>query len=187
LPVSESRRRVAPFAALAAAVALLGLVWVVAGDDDDTVVASSFLIGKPAPQVASELLDGDRFDLSRRKGSWVVINFFQSTCLPCKAEHPELVRFVDQQRVLGPQGAEFYTVVYEDSDPQVREFFDEFGGDWPIVRDADGAISVAFGVTKVPETWIIDPNGVVVRRYAGQVTAEGLALDLQRLRDASGL
>ena len=55
-------------------------------------VTSSFLLGRPAPAVASTTLDGKPFDLSRRKGSWVVLNFFQSTCVPCKAEHPELVR-----------------------------------------------------------------------------------------------
>ena len=40
------------------------------------------------------------FDLARRKGSWVVLNFFNSTCAPCKAEHPELVEFTEQQAIV---------------------------------------------------------------------------------------
>ena len=100
------------------------------------------------------------FDLARRKGNWVVLNFFQSSCVPCQQEHPELVRFVDQQEAL-PDGAEFYTVVYDDDRENVEEFFAAEGGDWPVVYDDDGSIAVAFGVSKVPETWIIDPDGVV--------------------------
>ena len=94
----RSGRRLAPFVSLGAAVVLAALFVVLANSKADKPdVTSSFLYGKPAPAVVSTTLDGETFDLSRRKGSWVVLNFFQSTCLPCKAEHPELVAFVAQQ------------------------------------------------------------------------------------------
>ena len=54
-------------------------------------VADSPLIGRPAPEATGTLDDGTSFDLSRRKGSWVVLNFFDPTCVPCIQEHPELV------------------------------------------------------------------------------------------------
>ena len=108
-------------------------------------VTSSFLTDKPAPAVVSTTLDGKTFDLSRRKGSWVVLNFFQSTCLPCKAEHPELVAFAAQQAGIA-DGAELYTVIKDDPDDAVAKWFAEHGGDWPIVKDDDGAIATAFGV-----------------------------------------
>ena len=84
-------RRLAPFVALAVALVLAGLFVVLAGSDGgggDSV--ESFLIGRPAPSVVSTTLDDEPFDLSRRKGSWVVINFFDPSCVPCVAEHPEL-------------------------------------------------------------------------------------------------
>ena len=185
-PTERGRRRVAPFVSLAAAALLAALFVVLAsGKAAKPDVTSSFLLGKPAPAVASSTLDGKPFDLSRRKGSWVVLNFFQSSCLPCKAEHPELLAFAAQQGGIA-DGAELYTVVKDDSDDAVAKWFAEQGGSWPVIKDDNGSISTAFGVAQVPETWIIDPSGTVVRRYATTITADSLAIDLQQLRQAYG-
>jgi cytochrome c biogenesis protein CcmG, thiol:disulfide interchange protein DsbE len=179
-------RRVAPFISLAVALVLAALFIVLAkGKAEKPDVVSSFLIDKPAPAVVSSTLDGTTFDLSRRKGSWVVLNFFQSTCLPCKAEHPELVAFAAQQAGIA-DGAELYTIIKDDSTAAVTKWFADRGGSWPIVRDDDGSISTAFGVAKVPETWIIDPSGIVARRYGEPITADFLANALQLLRQAYG-
>jgi cytochrome c biogenesis protein CcmG/thiol:disulfide interchange protein DsbE len=181
----RQRRRVAPFISLAVAVVVAALFVVLAsGKAEKPDIVSSFLIGKPAPAVASTTLDGNAFDLSRRKGSWVVLNFFQSSCLPCKAEHPELVSFAAQQSAI-TDGAELYTVVWDDSIDAVRAWFADHGGAWPIVTDDNGSIATAFGVAKVPETWIIDPSGIIVGRYIA-ITADSLATDLQRFRQAYG-
>lgn len=179
------RSRVAPFISLAVAAVVAALFVVLAGGKAERPdVVSSFLIGKPAPAVASTTLDGTVFDLSRRKGSWVVLNFFQSSCLPCRAEHPELVSFAAQQAAI-TDGAELYTVVWNDSVDAVRAWFADHGGSWPIVTDDNGSIATAFGVAKVPETWIIDPSGIIVARYFA-ITAESLAADLQQFRQAYG-
>ncbi|MEX0846579.1 MAG: TlpA disulfide reductase family protein [Ilumatobacteraceae bacterium] len=183
--VSEGGRRrpVAPFVVLAVAV-VLGALFVVLAQSRaggaDTV--ESYLMGKAAPTAVGTTLDGRQFDLSQRKGSWVVLNFFDPTCVPCIEEHPELVAFAQDQAVVA-NGAELYTIINRGSDDAVRDFFDDNGGDWPIVSDPTGAISVDFGVAKVPETWVIDPNGVVRVRYPGTVTAAGLSTQLQELRE----
>jgi len=182
----RSGRRLAPFISLGVAIVLAALFVVLAsGEAEKPDVTSSFLLGRPAPAVISTTLDEQRFDLSRRKGSWVVLNFFQSTCLPCKAEHPELVEFAAQQAGIA-DGAELYTVIKDDPDDAVAKWFAENGGGWPIVKDDDGAIATAFGVAKVPETWIVDPSGVVVVRHATTITADSLAVELQQLRQAYG-
>ncbi len=180
---TPGRRRVAPFVALAVAIVLAGLFVVLAGSDAqkaDTI--ESFLIGRPAPAVVSTTLDGEPFDLSRRKGSWVVINFFDPACIPCVDEHPELVKLAEQQAQI-TDGAELYTIVNKGSDDDVRAFFDDNGGDWPVVRDPDYSASVDFGVSQVPETWIIDPFGIVRARYAGEITAEQVSTLLQAMRE----
>ncbi|MDQ3739132.1 MAG: TlpA family protein disulfide reductase [Actinomycetota bacterium] len=180
----SDRRRVAPFVALAVAIVAGALFYVLAGADSaPNETAETPLLDHPAPVAIGTLADGNSFDLSQRKGSWVVVNFFQSSCAPCKAEHPELVDFVAQQRTLGADGAEFVTVVYDDDQASVEGFFAAEGGDWPIVYDEDGSIAVAFGVAKVPETWIIDPNGVVRGRIISRTEADFLAAQLQRLRE----
>jgi cytochrome c biogenesis protein CcmG/thiol:disulfide interchange protein DsbE len=185
-PEERAGRRMAPWISLAVAAVVAALFIVLAsGKAAKPDVTSSFLRGKPAPAVASTTLDGQTFNLGRRKGSWVVLNFFQSTCLPCKAEHPELVKFAAQQAGIA-DGAELYTVIKDDPDDAVARWFADHGGDWPIVKDDDGAIATAFGVAQVPETWIIDPSGIVVVRHATTITADFLSTELQQLRQAYG-
>ncbi len=164
---------------------VLGAFFVVlaSASPDDGTVAESPLLGKPAPEAVGELDDGSVFDLSRRKGSWVVLNFFRADCVPCIEEHPELISFVDQQRALERGGAEFYSVVVDDTREDVEEFFETRGGDWPVVYSNNDSLSVAFGVAAVPETWVIDADGTVRVRYIGKVTAESLGVTLQQLRE----
>lgn len=185
---SGRSRRVAPIAVGVVAVVIAALFWVLAGaepraaNEDD---GNSPLIGEVAPSATGELADGTPFDLSRRKGSWVVLNFFTHNCVPCIREHPELIEFVEQQRALGASGAEFYTVVRDSTTKQVDEFFAERGGDWPIVYDPRLEFVNRFGVALVPETWIIDDNGVVRARIITEVTAEGLGSLIQQFRSAT--
>jgi cytochrome c biogenesis protein CcmG, thiol:disulfide interchange protein DsbE len=181
------RRRLAPFVALAVAAVVAGLFVVLAGSDASTnETADTPLLDEPAPEAVGVRADGSAFDLARRKGSWVVLNFFTSTCVPCQQEHPDLVRFADQQADLGGDGAELYTVVYDDDRKAVEDFFAANGGDWPVVYDDDGSIAVSFGVSQVPETWIIDPTGVVRGRIITRVTADYLGNQLQQLRELAG-
>lgn len=179
-------RRLAPIVASFVGVVVLALLWVlVTAEPNAPDDAFSPLIGQPAPAVVTSTIDDSSFDLSRRKGSWVVLNFFNSTCVPCINEHDELVAFVDNQRDIASP-AELYTVVNDDSDVAVREFFTRNGGEWPKLRDENGAVAVAFGVARVPETWVIDPNGVVRLRITGELTTGLLDEQLASLRTAFG-
>jgi cytochrome c biogenesis protein CcmG/thiol:disulfide interchange protein DsbE len=178
------RTRVAPFIAGGVAIALFALfVVLLTADKGRQESAASPLIGNVAPDSTGALADGTPFELSRRKGSWVVLNFFTHNCVPCIREHPELIEFDQQQQALGTDGAELYTIVRDSSREQVEEFFDERGGDWPIVYDSDYDFSNDFGVALVPETWIIDPDGVVRARIIVEVTAEGLGSLINQLRN----
>ena len=183
---SSRRRRVAPLVVGVVALALVGLFVILVGADSSSgESAQSPLLGNPAPAVSGEFADGTTFELSRRKGSWVVLNFFTHNCVPCIREHPQLIEFVDQQRALGVDGAEFYSVVRDSTQDEVEAFFEQRGGDWPIVYDTDFEFVNQFGVALVPETWIIDPNGFVRRRFISEVKAEPLSQVLQALREGA--
>lgn len=147
----------------------------------DTPTANTPLMFKPAPEIVAPTYDDETFVLSRRRGSWVILNFFNSTCVPCKREHPELVKFHEAQQDLGGRAAELYTIVNDDEERAVREFFADNGGGWTIVKDDDAVIAVDYGIAKVPETWLISPTGVVVERFVGQVTAELLGSTIASL------
>ena len=184
-PAERTRRsrRVAPYVVGGVAVVVFALfVVLLTADKGRQESAASPLIGNVAPDSAGVLADGSPFELSRRKGSWVVLNFFTHNCVPCVREHPELIEFTQQQRALGNDGAELYTIVRDSTREQVDEFFTERGGGWPVVYDPDYEFSNQFGVTLVPETWIIDPSGVVRARIITEVTAEGLGSLINQLR-----
>jgi cytochrome c biogenesis protein CcmG/thiol:disulfide interchange protein DsbE len=183
----RSSRRVAPFVVAALAIVLGGMFWILLGaDGEQAATAETPLLDRPAPAVIGQFEDGTEFHLSRRRGSWVVLNFFTHDCIPCIREHDELIRFVDQQRALGLEGAEFYSIVQNSTPEEVGEFFAERGGgDWPVVYDTDFEFQIGFGVAQVPETWVIDPDGIVRGRLISELdSADRLSADIQALREA---
>lgn len=183
---TPARSATVKWVAAIVAVAAVGLValFIAADPTAPDVSGPSPLINQPAPAAVGELGDGTPFDLSRRKGSFVVLNFFASDCIPCIREHPDLIEFDDQQSLLGTEGAELYSVVTGDTQSRVEEFFAERGGDWPAVYSEGDQISVVFGVALVPETWIVDPDGIVRARFQNTVTAEQLSITIQQIREA---
>ena len=178
------RRRIAPLIVGLIAVVMAGLFVVLLSTDGNAGnSAESPLLGRPAPEATGTLGDGTTFDLSRRKGSWVVLSFFDPTCVPCIQEHPELVRFAADQESLGVDGAELYSVITRGEQDEIEAFFAENGGDWPAIYSEADEFPVAFGVAQVPETWIIDPSGVVQLRLISKVTADQLNSILQQFRE----
>jgi len=180
-------RRLAPLVVGAIAVLMVGLfvvfIGAVTGDSDGGASAESPLIGRPAPEATGTLSDGTSFDLSRRKGSWVVLNFFDPTCVPCIREHPELVMFSEDQATLGTDGAELYSVITRGDQDEIEAFFADNGGEWPAIYSEADEFPVAFGVAQVPETWIVDPSGVVQLRLISEVTADQLNSILRQYRE----
>ncbi len=166
---SSPARRTVPIVSGVIGLIVVAFLVVLAGaSPSDGVTASSPLLGRAAPVVRSETLDGATFEIARRRGSWVMLNFFNSTCVPCIQEHGVIKDFVESQSAKS-DAVEFFTIINDDNDAAVKDFFRTNGGNWPQVKDSDGAIAVAFGVAKVPETWIIDPNGFVRMRVVGAV------------------
>ena len=170
------RPRVGRTALLASGVvALIVAVLVVvlaAGDPATQRQTESPLLGRLAPAVQGTTLDGSAFDLDERRGRWVVVNFFATWCTPCVVEHPELVAFDEEHTTIGDAGV--VSVLYDDDPGAARKFFADRGGDFPVLLDPQGAIGVAYGVARVPESFLVAPDGTVVRRLVGGVTQEQL-------------
>ena len=160
VPVRPRRR--APNVATAVAMVLVALVAVLARDRGEGERTISPLLDRPAPAIVGVTIDGATLDLSARKGSRALVNFFQTTCTPCKQEHPDLISFVT-----GGGRAKLGTMVYSDSTAKVTAFFVEKGGAWPVASAPRNRVSVAYGVTAVPETFVIDPDGVVREHITG--------------------
>ncbi|TMK89424.1 MAG: TlpA family protein disulfide reductase [Actinobacteria bacterium] len=173
LAVSRSRRHTARWAAISLGVVLLLFVAVLATRKSAAdKQAESPLLGKQAPSLTGSGLDGSQVSLASMHGKWVVLNFMASWCVPCREEHPELVKFTQRHQVA--DDATVLGVIFDDTQPNVRRFFSELGGSWPVVDDPGGHTALDFGVRGPPESFLVDPNGFVVWKGIGQVNADGL-------------
>jgi len=176
--VNLRRTRTALWIAVAVAVPITMLVLVLATRPSaETRAVESPLLGKPAPAAEGTTVDGGKASLAELRGRWVVVNFFATWCVPCRTEHPELIRFAESHEAAGD--VEVMGIVYSDSASAVRDFQAANGGTWPMLTDPDGRIALDFGVGGVPESFLIDPDGIIVSKILGGVRAE----DLQRLLD----
>ena len=174
------RRRPALWGAVAAGIVLALFVVVLATREPATNrTVDSPLLGKAAPALAgASLLDGKQFDLRDEEGRWTLVNFFATWCEPCRKEHPDLVRFSQDHRVA--DDARVVSVVFQDKPEDVEGWFRDNGGNWPVVDDADGQIVVDWGVSGVPESYLVDPAGGVRAKIVGGVDATKLDDLLQR-------
>ena len=185
LDAPPRRRRWAAWVAAGVAVPLILMVGAFAkGLSPSQEPVRSPLIDKPAPTIDTTSIDGERVSTSSMRGRWVLINMFATWCVPCREEHDDLVRFTDRHRAVGDVA--MVQVIFGDSVGAVRQFRAEHGGTWPIIEDPTGVTAVSYGVTGVPETFLIDPLGVVVAKLVGGVTDDGLERLLQQLTGAPG-
>ncbi|HZA77358.1 MAG TPA: TlpA disulfide reductase family protein [Acidimicrobiales bacterium] len=180
-----ARRRTGLIVSAVVAVLAVGFVAVLATRDPATDRRrDSPLIGKVTPPLAGETLDSGSFDIDDQQGRWVVVNFFATWCVPCRTEHPELDAFDRAHRRTGD--AVLVSVLFDDDAASAREFFADNGGDWPVVLDPDGRISLAFGTPKVPESYLVTPNGRVAAKFTGGVTQDGLERAMDEIELAAG-
>ena len=177
------RRRLAPFIVVPVLV-VVGLFVAVLATREPAVnrTTDSPLLGRQAPDFAGPTLAGGEFALTTERGRFVLVNFFATWCVPCQIEHPELRAFHERHAPIGD--AEVVSIVFDDETADVRAYFEQNGGDWPVVVGDLDSIALDYGVTGIPESFLIGPDGTVVFKITGGVTDEGLE-DL--LRQAQGI
>jgi cytochrome c biogenesis protein CcmG/thiol:disulfide interchange protein DsbE len=131
---------------------------------DDAAFVESPLIGRPAPPVTLEALDGSGpIHLPDPAGNITVVNFWASYCFPCRNEHGLLAQAAGQF-----ESVNFVGVVFGDTPDRASEFLDELGRAYPHGLDPDAEAATRFGVFGIPATYFIDEAGIVV----GQITGE---------------
>ena len=101
------------------------------------------------------------------KDIFYIVNIWASWCVPCRTEHPLLMRLSENQSV------KLIGLNYRDNLNNAKKFINEFGNPYSqIIIDNDGDLSVEFGAYGVPETFIIDKNKRVIKRFIGPINKE---------------
>ncbi|WP_340116194.1 DsbE family thiol:disulfide interchange protein [Pelagibius sp. 7325] len=111
-------------------------------------------------------------------GEVVMVNFFASWCVPCRAEHPYLTAFVEQT------GVPLYGINHRDKPEDAAAWLAELGNPYGRIGADPGRAAVEWGVTGVPETFVIDGSGRIRYHHRGPLVPEVIERDLAPLLKA---
>lgn len=130
---------------------------------------------RPAPEFALATFAGDEFSLADHRGQVVILNFWASWCEPCIAEMPMLNRVADE---FAGQDVVVVGVNVWDNRDAALGFVDDLNITYQVVEDDPStSIAVEYGLTGVPETFVINPDGEIVTFFRGEFS------NAQQIRD----
>ncbi|MCK0137920.1 DsbE family thiol:disulfide interchange protein [Aliiroseovarius sp. F47248L] len=150
----------------------------------------SVLISQPVPEFDLDALDGVGVPgLSQAyltdNPAPVVVNVFASWCVPCRAEHAVLTQMVERD------GVRLMGINYKDKPEDARAWLEDLGNPYErIGSDLNGRAGIEWGISGVPETFIVSGDGTVLYRYVGPVVGpdaeEKFATALTQARAING-
>jgi thiol-disulfide isomerase/thioredoxin len=109
--------------------------------------------------------------MANHRGEWVLVNFFATWCTPCRLEDPQIQQFIDSHE---GEPVQVVSVAFSDDADSIRDYWVKERNTWPVISSDTGLIALDYGVTKVPESYMVAPSGLVVAGFFGGVTAAGL-------------
>ncbi|MGH8871846.1 MAG: TlpA family protein disulfide reductase [Acidimicrobiia bacterium] len=149
----------------------------------DPGLVESPLLGMPAPDFELAGLDGSEgASLSGLRGDIVVVNFFASWCLECREEHADLVATSES---FAKQGVTFVQIAYQEEAVESLAYLADAGKSDATLYLADpgSRTAIAYGVYGIPETFFIDPEGMVVGKIIGEADALILGATIDAIRN----
>jgi cytochrome c biogenesis protein CcmG, thiol:disulfide interchange protein DsbE len=173
----ERRRRVMMALLPIVVFAGLAVLFVVGLSRDDPSRVPSVLIGKPAPEFDLPPLEGltrqgspvPGFATADLQGRVTLVNIWASWCGPCRDEHPHLMALSEMD------GVRLVGINYKDEPENARRFLGALGLPYAAVGvDRSGRTFVDWGAYGVPETFLVDGQGIIRYKYIGPITPQAL-------------
>ena len=129
----------------------------------------STLLDKNVPKFETEsLLKNEKFVSSKEFGNEIIlVNFFATWCKPCRDEHVYIKRFSNKKgvRVIG--------INYKDNSKKTIEWLKNLGNPYSdVLIDKNGRVAIDWGVYGIPETFIVNPSGIIKYRHVGPITSK---------------
>jgi cytochrome c biogenesis protein CcmG, thiol:disulfide interchange protein DsbE len=130
----------------------------------DPASIGSVMVGRPAPK-----LEGVDLGQLQKGGKPKLVNFFASWCAPCLAEHPLFARLKERE------GAAIIGVAWKDKPEATRAWLARLGDPFKqLLFDQDGKLALDWGLSGVPETYLIDGQGIVRLHFRGPISEQDL-------------
>ena len=146
---------------------LIGVFFYLLLIDRDPSELPSVLINKEAPQFKAESLFDKKIIISNTEfgEEIVLINFFATWCSPCREEH----QFI--KKLSNEPGIKLIGINYKDKNKIAKKWLNEMGNPYSKVGvDKNGSIAIDWGLYGIPETYVVDKNGIVQYKYIGPIT-----------------
>ena len=127
----------------------------------------SALINREAPEFeATSLFDENLFVSNKDFGNEItLVNFFATWCFPCRKEHPFI------EKLSNESGIKLIGINYKDKNTKTKKWLKELGNPYAKVGiDKDGNIGIDWGLYGIPETYVVDKNGIIKYKYVGPIT-----------------
>jgi cytochrome c biogenesis protein CcmG/thiol:disulfide interchange protein DsbE len=127
---------------------------------------NSPMVGKQVPQFELKTLGKNNIKLTEKNFSekYTVLNLFASWCLACLHEH-QLFKKIDNQNV------KLYGVAWRDKKQDTINWLEKHGNPYEkVALDYIGKFAISFGITGIPETFVIDKNGKIIKHYKGTIS-----------------
>ncbi|MFQ6090138.1 MAG: TlpA family protein disulfide reductase [Candidatus Bipolaricaulia bacterium] len=146
-------------------------------------IGRSVWIDDPAPPFTlARYGSGEEVSLEELKGRPVVLNFFSATCATCLEELPKLAEFYRAHR----DELAFFAISTGNSAAIIKDFVERHKPEYPLLLDEEGRTGVAYGITGVPETVFIDPEGIVRYWIIGAASRAALDEGLSKILPKEG-
>lgn len=139
--------------------------------------------GAIAPDFDLPLLNGSQAKLSDYRGKVVLLDFWATWCEPCREETPH---FIDLQNRYGPQGLQILGVSMDDSPEPVRDFYQQFRMNYPVVMGNAKTGELYGGVLGLPIAFVIGRDGRIQAKHIGAVNLTMLESEIVKLLQSGG-